>query len=747
MFNKIAVGGEKVLDNNINNNINNAININKETNNVLGDMYNTMVQVNDMSQSISQNINNTLNNTITSNTNIQNLNINLGEIFSTYSEINQQQINFNENVEDAKKKTEGLFDKIKKVSSSVMGMFDINGSDDLFEKAVNYSDNLVGMQGNISNMNDGSQSNSELQDKIYGASMRSRTDMSSTIETSSELTSIGFNNDEAIQYTENLNKLFAIAGTGQEAQESATNAMVQSLADGVVSGEELNSIFSTTPEIVAEMAVNMDMPVNEMMQLAEQGQLTSDMLKNSMIGATDNINEKFGSVKATWSDTMTNVGNMATVAFEPVGTQISDIINSQSFATVIDGIGQGMAAIAPILAFVLEGVSALGSFIVDNFSIIAPILAFIIGLYIMWAIAINGVKTATTIATKITDTYNAVSKALSAIWAANPIVIIIMAIIAALYLVVAIINKVCGTSYSATGIIAGVIMTAVAVVWNLFLALADFILGIIGALINPFISIANFIGNVFTNPISSIIYLFRDMAVNVLSVIKTIASAMDKVFGTDMAGTVDGWIDGVNNLADKAVEKFAADENYEQKYEQFNLTTESLGLKRMDYGDSFNTGYEFGEGLTDFSMPDISGGLSGSLGGGLDSSFGGTNIGGLGTEDYSGLWDGTGVNESTMNNISTSTTNMGSNTYNTAENTFSTTNNSSELVTISKSILEIMQTNMEKENSKPTAQNITVDLSGMNNKFASAEDGETFVNYLTNELIRKMNSSASGVYI
>ena len=100
-----------------------------------------------------------------------------------------------------------------------------------------------------------------------------------------------------------------------------------------------------------------------------------------------------------------------------------------------------------------------------------------------------------------------------------------------------------------------------------------------------------------------------------------------------------------------------------------------------------------------------------------------------------------------MNNISTSTTNMGSNTYNTAENTFSTTNNSSELVTISKSILEIMQTNMEKENSKPTAQNITVDLSGMNNKFASAEDGETFVNYLTNELIRKMNSSASGVYI
>ena len=212
--------------------IENTMSMSSELNNIIGDVYNKMTEINNISQKINQNI---------SNTTINNFNIDLQNVYSVYEEINQQQVILNNKIKDGEKKTEGFLSKIKKAVSTFV---DIPDTSDMVSKAFSYSDNLSGMQNSISAMNDGGQSDAELQDKIYGASMRSRTDIGSVTETAGDLSSIGFSNDEAIQFTENLNKLFAIAGTGQEAQTSATNEMVSALEKVVVNSEELSSILS-----------------------------------------------------------------------------------------------------------------------------------------------------------------------------------------------------------------------------------------------------------------------------------------------------------------------------------------------------------------------------------------------------------------------------------------------------------------------------------------------------------------------
>lgn len=218
--------------NDIGGSIENTMSMSSELNNIIGDVYNKMTEINNISQKINQNI---------SNTTINNFNIDLQNVYSVYEEINQQQVILNNNIKDGEKKTEGFLSKIKKAVSTFV---DIPDTSDMVSKAFSYSDNLNGMQNSISAMNDGGQSDTELRDKIYGASMRSRTDIGSVTETAGDLSSIGFSNDEAIQFTENLNKLFAIAGTGQEAQTSATNEMVSALEKVVVNSEELSSILS-----------------------------------------------------------------------------------------------------------------------------------------------------------------------------------------------------------------------------------------------------------------------------------------------------------------------------------------------------------------------------------------------------------------------------------------------------------------------------------------------------------------------
>jgi len=125
----------------------------------------------------------------------------------------------------------------------------------------------------------------------------------------------------------------------------------------------------------------------------------------------------------------------------------------------------------------------------------------------------------------------------------------------------------------------------------------ELVLGVINALINPFIKFANFIGNIFTNPISSIIYLFQGMADGVLAILEKVASALDFVFGSKMADAVAGWRSGLKDMADAAVAKYAPNENYQKVMDELDLSVESLGLKRWAYSDAWNAGYSAGENL------------------------------------------------------------------------------------------------------------------------------------------------------
>ena len=77
--------------------------------------------------------------------------------------------------------------------------------------------------------------------------------------------------------------------------------------------------------------------------------------------------------------------------------------------------------------------------------------------------------------------------------------IIIALVIGAIYAVTAAVNHFAGTSVSATGIIAGVVMTALAVVGNLFVALFNLLTDGWVLIYNLIAAVANFIGNVFTD--------------------------------------------------------------------------------------------------------------------------------------------------------------------------------------------------------------------------------------------------------
>ena len=371
---------------------------------------------------------------------------------------------------------------------------------------------------------------------------------------------------------------------------------------------------------------------------ADYADMSEDMQAAAAI--TQVIDESWSGLYETMSDTpqgkiiqMTNAwGDMKEMIggqLYPYTIRFIDVI-TQNWSTIeggISGIVIGLGTMLNILGYLFEGAMAVADVMTGNWSYIQPVIIGLIGYltYYNFALAANSIATGiTTLATNIHNaalarqegvTFGAAAAqyGLNAALLACPltwIVIAIIAVIAAIYAVVGAINKVTGSSISATGVIMGALAVAAAYIWNNFLELAEFWLNIINTAVNGFVDFANFLANVFENPISSAIYLFQDLGDAALGVIEGIAGAMDFVFGSDMAGTVAGWRNDLKELADKAVDEFVPNENYQKVINDLDLSTESLGLKRWAYGDAWDSGYNLGKELVDkldaFElMPDI----------------------------------------------------------------------------------------------------------------------------------------------
>jgi tape measure domain-containing protein len=545
-------------------------------------------------------------------------NMELNETIENIQRNTEEQERFNDSLKDGVNQSNSLLSTVKKMAAAYLSI-------QTARKAVNLSDTLSQTGARLSMIVDDGGSVQELENKIFASAQRSRANYLQTADVVAKLgqragdTFSG--NDELIAFSEQLNKQFVIAGASQQEVASASLQLTQALGAGVLRGEELNAVFEAAPNIIQTIADYLDVPIGKIREMAADGEITAEIVKNALLSASEETDARFAQMPLTFGQVWTNISNKALRAFEPILTKMNEIANSERFNQLADGVTNTLVVVGGVVLWIFDLVAAVGGFMYDNWSILAPVIygvAAALGLYAGYLAITNGIeliskgiKIASAIASYFhaaaTGTQaSATAAATAAQWGLNTallaspitwILIIIIAIIAALYAVVGIINKVAGTSVSATGIIFGAFATLGAFLWNLFLGLLELVFGIIEAMVNPFIKLANFIGNVFTNPISSIIYLFQGMADGVLAILEKIASALDFVFGSNMADTVAGWRSGLKDMADAAVEKYAPNENYQNVMDELDLSVENLGLKRWAYGDAWNAGYEAGENL------------------------------------------------------------------------------------------------------------------------------------------------------
>ena len=251
------------------------------------------------------------------------------EIVNSTNRAGQSQRNYNNEVRSGVSSTNNLLNNIKSMVGAYLG---IQGVKSLF----NASDNFSNTTARLNMIVDEGGSVEELQDKIFASAQASR---ASYIQTADVVAKLALragdaftNNNETIQFAENLNKLFVIAGASQAETYSATLQLTQALGSRVLRGEELNAVFEAAPNVIQKIADYLGEPIGKIRTLASDGQITADIVKNAMLSATNEINTQFNSMPMTWNQVWTGICNNALVATQPLLSLIS--LLAQNWASI-----------------------------------------------------------------------------------------------------------------------------------------------------------------------------------------------------------------------------------------------------------------------------------------------------------------------------------------------------------------------------------------------------------------------------
>lgn len=521
-----------------------------------------------------------------------------------------EQGRFNREIEEGTNEADSLMQTIK-------GAVAAYATIQTLSTALNLSDQLTSTTARLNLMNDGLQTTQDLQNMIYLSAERARGSYQATADAVSKLGLMAGDafgsSEEIIAFMEQVNKQFTIAGTEAAGIDAAMLQLTQAMGSGVLRGEEYNSILEQAPNIIQAIADYMEVPKGQLKDMAAEGQITADIVKAAMFAAADDTNAKFESMPKTFSQIWTSFQNTALMAFQPVLQRLNDIANSESFQTFVNGAIEALSMVAGIAVEIFNLITSVGTVLADNWSWLSPIIYGVIGalaVYYGWlglvkmaellgAAATGALTLAKMLAVPVYAAMTGATMAETAAqWGLNSamyacpivwIIILIIALIALFYAAVAAVNKFAGTSVSATGIICGVFMVAAAFIGNLFVALWNLVVDVFVLIYNLVATVANFIGNVFTDPIGAVCRLFFDLADTVLGILQALASAIDAIFGSNLAGSVQGWRDSLGGWVD---DTFGKGEEVMAK-----MNADDMKLGRFEYGAAWDAGYSFGEGI------------------------------------------------------------------------------------------------------------------------------------------------------
>lgn len=461
---------------------------------------------------------------------------------------------YNEQIKKGSSAAGDLLKTIRRIGTAL-------GVAKLTKDFLDFSDTQTQITARLNLMNDGLQTTEQLSELIYQSALRSKSSYSDTADAVGKM---GLNaknafssNQELIAFTEQVNKQFKIGGASAQEQTNAMVQLTQAMAAGVLRGQDLNSILAAAPGIARTIEESMGWASGSIKQYAEDGKVTAQVVKNALLDMAEQTNQKFESIPMTLSDAMTQGQNIVQHSVKQMAQSWNDFIQTDKGQEIL---GEVIALFSVLAQVGTDALAAVGSGALwahENMDMVIPILAAVgVGFLLLKAQAVGA------------------ALASAAAWTMANWPILLLASLFAVALVAA---QQFGFGMQEAGAVTGYVFGMVyATGYNVFVTLW-----------NVIASFAEFFANVWNDPLGATVHLFSSVLDTILSMVETVAGAIDALTGSHLQGAVSGFRGKISDWVDSTF-----GENSVQIKRMANLDVSATAKQFGDYGANLGSKIE-----------------------------------------------------------------------------------------------------------------------------------------------------------
>ena len=545
-------------------------------------------------------------------------------------------------------------------------------------------------------------------------------------------------------------------GTNEQL-ESVVDAIGKMYSKGTVEADQLDRLFDAGIGAAEIYANAVGESVSDVKDQLSDGTISAAEFINVVSQAMDTglSNGAAKNAGATWATTFANMGAAVNRGWVEVINNLDAALASKGLPSTmemaqmfgktientLDTIANHMDLVVNAAVMVGDALSAAGDFVVENWSMISPVVYGVVAALVLYATYVgitnavelvsNGIKIAACIASyahaaatgteaSATAAATATQYGLNTALLSCPltwIILLIIALIVVIALVCTHIANMGGTAQTAFGVFCGAVNVGLQFFKNFGLTAADVVI----AIWNVITAIAGNIPIAFHNGLANAEKFFYDFASAACGVILKIANALNSL------PFVEFDVSGLESAADTYASKAAAAADSKQEYNSISDAWDK-GMNTYDafkdgwVQDAYKSGAEWGDGVSDKVSDKFSG---------LTDLFNQKDLGGGNNSpsDYSSL-----LGDSKLNDIAANTGDTAGDTARIADS-----------MDITDEDLKYLRDIAEREVIDRTVfTEVNIDMGGVTNQVNSMSDLDAIPDYINGVLNEQIDIGAEG---
>jgi len=217
-------------------------------------------------------------------------------------------------------------DVLKRAFIALGGVFAIR-------TAFQIADDYTTLENRLRLVSDSTEELTELQERLFDLSQRTRTDMVGAVELFSRMSratqDLGTSNEDLLRITETVNKAIQVSGATTTEATSAIIQFSQGLGLGALRGQDLKSVLSFVPRLAQAIADGLGVSIGQLTKLGEAGELTTEKILKALESQAPQIAKEFSKLGLRVSDSLTLVRN----AFRNFIGQLDKTTGASAFVT------------------------------------------------------------------------------------------------------------------------------------------------------------------------------------------------------------------------------------------------------------------------------------------------------------------------------------------------------------------------------------------------------------------------------